>query len=157
MPKSPRYSEEDLAEAVAASISVAEVLRRLGIRQAGGSHFHISKRIRRSGLDTSHFRGQAALRGERRPRLSAQEILVRRQDPQTRTKPDLLRRALSDIGVPRSCSTCGVSDIWMGRALVLHVDHIDGDAANNLKDNLRLLCPNCHSQTSTYCRKVSSR
>src|SRR3954453_21528354 len=62
------YGREELAAAVAASLSVAEVMRRLGIRPAGGSHFHISNRIKREGLDTSHFLGQAINRGRLRPR-----------------------------------------------------------------------------------------
>ena len=152
-----KYSDEELAHAVARSTSVAQVMRILGIKPAGGSHFHISKRIRRTGLDTSHFLGQAIHRGKVRPRLSPEEILIQRQDRSSRTKPDLLRRALAEIGVPGACAICGVEDRWCGRPLVLHVDHIDGDASNNLRQNLRLLCPNCHSQTATYCRKVSSR
>jgi Zn finger protein HypA/HybF involved in hydrogenase expression len=48
------------------------------------------------------------------------------------------------------CSKCGLGNVWDGEALVLHLDHIDGDHKNNLLENLRLLCPNCHSQTSTY-------
>lgn len=157
MPRVSRYTDEDLARAVAESASVAGVLRILGIKPAGGSHFHISKRIRRNGLDTSHFLGQAISRGQARPRLSPEEILVKRPDSDARTKPDLLRRALAEIGVPNVCVACGVGAIWRGLPLTLHVDHIDGDPTNNARDNLRLLCPNCHSQTATYCRKVSSR
>ena len=152
-----KYTDDELAHAVAQSCSVAEVMRRLGVKPAGGSHFHISKRIRRAGLDTSHFLGQAIRRGQVRPRLSAAEILVKRTDPLSRTKPDLLRRALAEVGVIYACAVCGVGNDWCGRRLVLHVDHIDGDASNNLRENLRLLCPNCHSQTPTFCRKVSSR
>ena len=152
-----KYTDDELAHAVAQSCSVAEVMRRLGVKPAGGSHFHISKRIRRAGLDTSHFLGQAIRRGQVRPRLSAAEILVKRMDPLSRTKPDLLRRALAEVGVLYACAVCGVGNDWCGRRLVLHVDHIDGDASNNLRENLRLLCPNCHSQTPTFCRKVSSR
>ena len=157
MPKSTKYTEEQLARAVADSISVAEVMRRLGIKPAGGSHFHISKRIRRSGLDTSHFLGRASRRGQAQVRMSADEILVLRDTSLTRTKADLLRRALVEVGVPTECAVCGVGDSWLGRSLVLHVDHIDGDPYNNLRENLRLMCPNCHSQTPTYCRKSSSR
>jgi len=65
-----------------------------------------------------------------------------------------------DIGRPRqreylteqrgyNCEVCGISD-WQGKNLVLQVDHIDGNAENNGKDNLRLICPNCHSQTDTF-------
>lgn len=48
-----------------------------------------------------------------------------------------------------SCSCCGISE-WNGQHITLEVDHIDGQSANNNVNNLRLLCPNCHSQTDTY-------
>ncbi len=44
---------------------------------------------------------------------------------------------------------CGI-DTWNDQDIVLHLDHIDGNADNNTIENLRLLCPNCHSQTETY-------
>lgn len=51
--------------------------------------------------------------------------------------------------LPYCCSGCGISK-WKDQDLSLELDHIDGDAANNKILNLRLLCPNCHSLTSTY-------
>lgn len=157
MGRPTRYTDEELARAVAASVSVAQVLRTLGVKQAGGSHFHISKRIVSLGLDTSHFLGKAAGRGRRQRRLTPDEILVRRDPDAPRAKPALLRRALSETGVPYECAGCGASGTWMGRPLILHVDHRDGDSANNERENLQFLCPNCHSQTATYCRQLSAR
>ena len=151
------YSDEQLRSAVAASTSVTEVLRRLGIKVAGGSHFHISKRIKRAGFDTSHFLGKASTRGRKFDRLTPEEILVRRDPALPRVKPRLLRRALQESGRNTECSKCGVTASWMGEHLTLHIDHIDGDPWNNEIENLRYLCPNCHSQTSTYCRQVASR
>lgn len=48
------------------------------------------------------------------------------------------------------CSECGISNEWNNKSLSLHLDHIDGNSDNDSLDNLRLLCPNCHSQTETY-------
>lgn len=48
-----------------------------------------------------------------------------------------------------SCECCGISE-WQGKEIGLQLDHIDGNADNNHEDNLRLLCPNCHSQTDTF-------
>lgn len=48
------------------------------------------------------------------------------------------------------CSMCGIEGRWNNKPLVLQVDHIDGNSDNNSPENLRLLCPNCHSQTETF-------
>lgn len=47
------------------------------------------------------------------------------------------------------CEVCGLSE-WRGKPIAIEIDHIDGNADNNSKDNLRLICPNCHAQTETY-------
>lgn len=48
------------------------------------------------------------------------------------------------------CNICGMKPMWRGKELVLILDHIDGDASNNVESNLRFVCPNCDSQLSTY-------
>lgn len=47
------------------------------------------------------------------------------------------------------CNLCGISK-WFEKQIILELDHIDGDRFNNAITNLRLLCPNCHSQTETF-------
>lgn len=53
------------------------------------------------------------------------------------------------------CLHCGLYE-WRGSPIVLEVDHVDGDHGNEQRDNLRLLCPNCHSQTPTWKVKKSA-
>ena len=65
-----------------------------------------------------------------RPRGYVREYIVREQE--------------------HKCAICGLSDIWNGSSLVFVLDHIDGDASNNKRKNLRLICPNCDSQLDTF-------
>lgn len=51
------------------------------------------------------------------------------------------------------CSTCGLGPVWNNQPLTLQLDHINGNPKDNKLENLRLLCPNCHAQTSTFCGK----
>lgn len=157
MAKIPRHSDADLAAAVAQSLSVAQVMRILGIKPAGGSHFHISKRIKRAQLDTSHFTGQGHNAGKRLERKPADHFLVQRPPHSRRIDVKYLRRSLIEIGVPLNCEQCGLGDHWQGFALCLQVDHRDGDSTNCRAENLRFLCPNCHSQTPTFCKPLSMR
>jgi transposase/5-methylcytosine-specific restriction endonuclease McrA len=146
-----KYTREVLAAAVAASTSMAGVLRHLGLGQNGGSHTHLRRRIDRLGIDTGHFLGRAHYRGSVSPRRrSPSEILVVRPAGAKRAAPQVLRRALVAQGRAYRCAECGVSDSWNGRPLTLQIDHIDGRYWDCRPDNLRFLCPNCHSQTSTY-------
>lgn len=74
--------------------------------------------------------------------------------PGRRDSRSKIKKAFSSLpGVnPELCSECGLESVWNGKPIVMHLDHIDGDTSHNDPSNLRFLCPNCHSQTETYCR-----
>ena len=48
------------------------------------------------------------------------------------------------------CSICGIEDTWQDKPITFVLDHVDGNADNNNRENLRLVCPNCDSQLDTY-------
>jgi hypothetical protein len=149
-----KYTPEMLAEAAAVSLSIADVLRYLGVKWTGGSHAHISRRLKHFAIDTTHFRRVAPNKGQPSPqRRRPEQVLVMLPEGSPRPGPRQLRRSLITIGVPHCCEGCKIEGVWQGRPLTLHVDHISGDWLDNRKENLRFLCPNCHSQTENFAGK----
>jgi 5-methylcytosine-specific restriction endonuclease McrA len=149
MPRPRRYTDEMLRLAVAESKSLAEVMRRLGIKPAGGSHSHLRKRILREGMSTDHFQAHNIGRPPINRKRWHETLVIDR----TRKNPVAarqLRRALVESGRPYQCETCGNTGHWNNRVLVLEVDHKNGDRQNNLPENLEFACPNCHSQTRGF-------
>jgi hypothetical protein len=150
-----KYTAEVLADAAANSSSIAGVLRYLGIKWSGGSHHHISKQLRRLGVDTSHFTGGAHNKGQIGwwAKRTPEEILIARPDGERRTGRQQLYRAMLATGVPELCALCGIGPTWERKRLTLHIDHINGDFLDNRPENVRFLCPNCHSQTPTFANR----
>lgn len=66
-----------------------------------------------------------------------------------RIKTDASRREYLKRERGHKCEVCKRKS-WMKKKIPLELDHIDGDCRNNIKENLRLICPNCHAQTDTY-------
>jgi hypothetical protein len=155
--KNRKYTDEQFIEAVKSSYSIAEVLKKLNLALAGGSYKTFYATIKDRKIDISHFIGQGHLKGKKHewsPTRKLEDILIV-NSPHSKSS-SLKKRLIKEGLLINKCAgintNCGISE-WHGMKLSLHLDHINGINTDNRIENLRILCPNCHSQTNTYCVK----
>lgn len=144
-----RVSDEEITAAVPNSLNWSDLLRNVGLCESGSSQHGIRQRVKALGLDTTHFSGhnRRAVLGHTGRSAPISEFL---RNPRKVNSSHLKGRLIQEGMLENRCTECGQDSTWNGKHLVMQLDHIDGDRLNNLLDNLRLLCPNCHSQTPTY-------
>ena len=149
VPSRLRYSHADLREAVAASQSWAETLRRLGYCPTGGNWKTIKRRTAELGIPTGHFDPYASARGRpRRDRIPLEEILV---EGSTYSRTNLKQRLYSQGIKAPICELCGQGDDWHGKRIGMILDHVNGVRDDNRLENLRIVCPNCAATFDTHC------
>lgn len=159
--KNKKWTDEQLVEAVENNESMAGVLRNLGLRSTGSNYAILKLKIKQLNLDKSHFTGQAWCKGDRHKdfinrfvRIDLKYILVK--DSTYLCTHTLKKRLICDNLLQNICYICNSLPEWNGKPLSLQLDHIDGDRTNNTIENLRILCPNCHSQTPTFSGKSNN-
>jgi 5-methylcytosine-specific restriction endonuclease McrA len=144
-------SDEAFAAAVSRCRFASDVLRELGFDLSGGNYAAVKRRLRRLGLDTSHW-----FKGRPPAGRPLAEVLVR--GGYSSSGRYTLKGRLIKAGILRNeCYECGQQPTWRGKPLVLVLDHINGVNDDYRRENLRLLCPNCNSQTPTFCGKNMKR
>ena len=149
-----KYTKEVLDKTVKNCYSFAALARQLGIRPSGSNTTNLHRRCVAEGVDISHFTGQSHQKGKvSSKKLEPVEILVMGKEGDRRQPRHLLHRALQEINTPYNCFECGCLPVWNKKEMQLQIDHINGQYWNNQKENLRYLCPNCHSQTDTWGNK----
>jgi len=149
MKRKPRieYTEQELRNSIKNNFSWRQVLRELGfVNDAGGNYNTLKKRARFFGIDFSHFKGKGwNLDGKSHNRID--DIFI---NGKIRSGGILKKRIIKNNLIEYKCEKCKNNDVWMEEKIVLELDHIDGDKKNNTIENLRFLCPNCHSQTHNF-------
>lgn len=144
-----KLSDEQFVELLKKSSTISEVLFKLGYTVKGNSwgYSQVKRRMDDLNLDYSIFKGKSAVIKTNKLNNVKKEDILKENCKHQRTV--LRRYIIKNNLVPYKCAICGCTE-WQGKTLSLELDHINGVNNDNRLENLRFLCPNCHSQTSTY-------
>lgn len=138
------FTKEDLEQIVKESYSYRDVIKKVGYTTvSGGNTKTVRSRIEKYGIDTSHFSNNGAM-------IRTEENVFCKDS--TASQKVLREWFKKGNYVPYKCDCCGITE-WQGKELVLQLDHKNGNNHDNRLENLHWLCPNCHSQTDTFCGK----
>lgn len=139
-------NELEVRAAVKAAICWSDVLRSLGLVISGFTRNKVKAFCIAKGISTDHFDQTTATR-RNKPTLGHDDVFCEG----SKIARSSLRSHAIKVGLYTGvCAKCKGLDMWNNKLLTLELDHIDGICDNNVKTNLRWLCPNCHSQTDSY-------
>ena len=139
-------NKEILQKLVPQCYSFNEVLTKLHKNVSSKTYKLLKDKLDEFEINYSHFNESE---NKVHKKYELEEILVENSSyPSNKLKERLINAGILN----NVCTECGISNIWNNKPLILQLDHINGNHYDNRIDNLRLLCPNCHSQTSTFSR-----
>jgi hypothetical protein len=137
-------SIEDLQWAITQQNSAVAASKVLGI-----SYTTFIRRCKEHGIYAPNQGGKGTKKPNPKARVPLEKILSNEHFAAGR----MIKQKLLEAGlIKEECEGCGLGPMWNGKKLTLQLDHVDGDNSNNARINLRLLCPNCHTQTPTFSR-----
>lgn len=131
---------------------MVELLSTFGLASKGGNYQTVKNRAKEEnisldGLSQRYRQYQSEIYKKPIPQIPLDKILV---ENSSYNRWRLKQRLISDGLLDNKCSECGLAGIWNNKPINLQIDHINGISNDNRIENLRLICPNCHSQTETY-------
>lgn len=149
-----KFSDIDFTDAVKSSFSIRDSLLKLGFSACGAAYSVFHSRVKKLNIDISHFTGQGHLKGKTHSwskKLDIIKLLVSDSNRVLHVRDK--QRLIEENYLINLCYKCGLKDTWQNELINLQIDHINGNRFDHRIENLRLLCPNCHSQTETFCGK----
>lgn len=146
-------TKEMLISAVQQAQSRMDCLKQLNLNPSANANLNwLEIMVLKYQLDKSHWLGRGHLIGKNHSWSKKEPIenLLIKRDFAIGTS-GFKKRLIKERILKEECYICHITE-WREQKLSLQLDHINGDNSDNRKDNLRLLCPNCHSLTPTFCR-----
>lgn len=157
-----KYTKELLEKAVKEVTTLSDLVRLLtNSEKAHGSMIaFIKNRLKILGIDFSHFNGRNPRQKVTSKKLTKESFISNylTENPIKKTNNTNLKSWMKEFNLLEyKCVGCSNTGIWNDKPISLQLDHINGINNDNRLQNLRLLCPNCHSQTETYAGKGNKK
>jgi len=144
------WKKQDFINAVQSSLTISETLRKLNLSISYGNYNTFRKYKEKWNVDTTHFNVKKVQseksKKANKKRWPLEDVMIKNS---WYSRSHLRARLIKNKIIPYECSMCKITT-WQNKKLSLHLDHINGDNIDHRLENLRFLCPNCHSQTSSY-------
>lgn len=146
-----KWNEQDLRDFISKSKTKSDVIRKMGLLLRPGNFKTLDRYVKIHNIDISHFDRYFHNNRFNNRKYTNEEMFIANSSYTNGKgiKNRLIREGLKEY----KCEKCGNIGEWNGEKLNLQIDHINGINTDNSIDNLRFLCPNCHSQTETFCSK----
>lgn len=138
--------------------SFANIIRELQLRQTGGNYKTLQGRIQEESVNIDHIlhnKNKFTQVAIGKNTIPLEQILI--ENSTYTSGNDLKKRLLAAKLLINQCAECDQVPFWNNKPLILQLDHINGIHNDNRITNLRLLCPNCHTQTETFSGKHNKR
>lgn len=150
MGRASNWDIDDLEKAASEATSIRQVIFKLGLVPAGGNYQQVKTALEKHNIDTGHFTGKGWRKDQKfsfTPKIELRKILTKHSTFQSfKLKKRLFIEKLKE---PK-CELCGWAEIAQDGRIPVELDHINGDRYDNRLENLRILCPNCHSLQQTH-------
>lgn len=147
-----RIPEEELREIVKNSVSRLEIFATLNLRASGASYKILTRILQEKNIDYSHLNKRRKVKSSTfKYKDFDKEVLI---ENSPYVSASTLKKRLIKLNIlENKCQKCGLGNLWQNETISLQLDHINGIRNDNRLENLRILCPNCHSQTPTFAGK----
>ena len=137
-----KLSNDEFKTLIESSTSRNDVFIKLGVNRSGYSTRILNRRLERDNIDVSHF----VLGGElNNKKIKSENVYIEKSFYR-----NIRNRFFNDKLKEYKCEVCDLSPMWNNAPLNLQLDHVNGNRYDNQVNNLRWICPNCHTQTKTF-------